>query len=124
LGVEASRSEVKVLGVAKLKWDNNNLLERHCLKPKREGVEEVDGTGWYCFVGRTDAFKEEYIPDIYYDWANSDVVNCWKLRQAGWKILVNWSVWCKHIYLEDGKIKERTPDEAEERIFKLTRQNE
>ena len=118
-GVEASRGDIKVLGIAKLKWKGNKLLERHCLKPKKKGVGEVDSSGWYCFVGRTDAFEEEYCPNIYYTWANTDVICSWKLRQAGWKILVNWEVWCAHLILKDEKVKEIMPNEAEEKIFKL-----
>ena len=119
LGVEASRSDIKCLGVAKLKWSGDKLLERHTLKPKRKGIEEVDGTGWYCFVGRLSAFRDEYLPDVFYSWANSDVISCWKLRQWGWKILVNWGIWCDHIYLKDGKIKARSPREAIEYTFKM-----
>ena len=118
-GVESTRGNIKVLGVAKLKWKGNRLLERYCLKPKKKGVEEVDATGWYCFVGRTDAFKEEYISSVVYTWAANDIICSWKLRQAGWKILVNWSIWCAHIFLQDRKIKEIMPDEAKEEIFVL-----
>jgi len=118
-GVESTRGDIKVLGVAKLKWKGNRLLERHCLKPKKKRIEEIDAIGWYCFVGRTDAFKEEYISDIIYTWAANDIICSWKLRQAGWKILVNWNIWCAHLNLENRKVREIMPDEAEERIFKL-----
>jgi len=114
-GVESTRGDIKVLGISKLKWEGNRLLERHCLKPKKKGIEEIDGTGWYCFIGRTNAFKEEYILNT----PNVDIVCCWKLRQEGWRILVNWEVWCGHLNLENRKVKEIMPNDAEERIFKL-----
>ena len=116
-GVESNRGDKKVLGIVKLKWKGNRLLERHCLKPKKKGVEEVDATGWYCFVGRTDAFKEEYISSVAYTWAANDIIFGWKLRQAGWKILVNWSIWCSHLSLENGTVREIMPDEAKEEIL-------
>jgi len=61
-----------------------------------EGIEEIDGCGFGCFLFRKSAMSQQKLvsdakPTIFFDCNGCD-----SLRQKGWKLRLNWDVVCEH----------------------------
>lgn len=60
------------------------------------GWQPVDGTGWYCYLTRTELYKAaDYRFEA--DCLGPDVCYGWDLRRQGYKVLVDWEVPCAHV---------------------------
>ena len=96
------------LGVHYLKRKGNKIIERISLDPNSKGIKDIDASGVYCFVARTDAYKsgfvgmEEYIKEIPFFAIDNILTN--NIKRNGWKIKANFNVWCDHLQLMAGSI--------------------
>ncbi len=93
-GVEANRHAFPCLGL----WHIEPLEDPQVVKTaqyRTGGIQELDGTGMYCFITRTALYKAA---DFRYESECLGPDNCfgWDLRKQGLKVLVDWRVICAH----------------------------
>lgn len=97
-GAEVNRWGFKVMGA----WRCDDLAvptRMGTLPFKDEGIEEIDGGGFYCYLTRTNLYKfvkyqNNGIPfgvDVSYGIA---------LRELGYQNYIDWSIKCEHYYLQ------------------------
>ena len=104
-GIETGRGPIPWipvgLGVHNMKMDGLFCLERHSLNPNTKGTVEVDGTGVYCFVARTQAYKkgfEDYDPvKLNVPFFGLDNIFIWNIKRKGFRILADFDIWCIHL---------------------------
>ena len=106
------------LGVHRAKIQGFKILERHSLNPHTKGVVDVDCSGVYCFAARTDFFIKgfkNYDPKKYnVPFFGMDNVLTWNIKQQGYKILADFSVWCSHLNCAGNRIIAFSKDQAVE----------
>jgi len=105
-GVEAVRSSINdcCCGAWLLKVIKGQVIRKLGLKAKRQGIDQIDGGGYYCWVFRQEAIKNIiFRAKLENGWCGPDVWTWWDIKQQGWKTLIDWSVWCGHMD-KDGKI--------------------
>lgn len=94
-GVQAGRHGIKIIGA----WKFNNIANPTQVSSipykKPQGVEEVDGAGFYCYITPTGLYKAAtYHFDAEY--LGPDVCYVWDLRKKGYKALVDRAIVCEH----------------------------
>lgn len=98
-GVEAGRHAVEMIGA----WDISpvsNPQKASTVKYRRWGTQEVDGTGWYCYMTYAGLYKQaQYRYEA--ECLGPDVVYSLDQRKKGYKVLIDWTISCKHL-LENG----------------------
>jgi len=96
------------LGVHHMKMKGLFCLERRSLNPNTKGIVEVDGSGVYCFVARTEAYKkgfEGYDPvKLNVPFFALDNILIWNLKTKGYKVYADFSLWCSHLQASAGRI--------------------
>ena len=100
-GIEAGRGYTKHTGVCYLREDTiGNIIARDIPLMKKLGIEQIDGGGWYCWIGKTDILKSfiDQYPMRCFDgkMLGPDVMMVHDLRKAGYDCMVDFSVQCKH----------------------------
>jgi len=89
------------LGVHNLEMKKFKILKRNSLDPNTKGIVDVDCCGVYCFAARTDLYKKgfnNYDPKKYkVPFFGMDNVLTWNIKQQGYKILADFSVWVSHL---------------------------
>lgn len=123
-GIETGRAHIPWqpvrLGVHKIKQKGELMLYRHSFHPSTKGIKEIDAAGVYCFVARTQAWKlgfikyKGYIVDIPF-FAMDNAVT-YKIKQHGFKLYADFSVWCAHLYASSARIIAFGKDQAIEMI--------
>lgn len=111
--VEAGRWGIKMVGVWEIEDDENGqpLIVRTKLPPDEPFVEEIQGSGWYCYITRVDLFKKLIARDNG-EPMGVDVCYCYDVTKEGYKALVDWSIHCQHhtkqgeVILPDGVIEQ------------------
>lgn len=95
--VEAGRWGIKMVGVWEIIDDEqgNPLIVRTKLPPEVPSIEEIQGSGWYCYITRVDLFKKLIARDNG-EPMGVDVCYCYDVIKEGYKALVDWSVHCEH----------------------------
>lgn len=102
-GVELGRWDIPYVGG----WRADDAYEpariESVMPPEnREGVEEIDAGGFYCYLTKRELYMmHEYRPFGYND-MGPDVNFGIYLRQQGFKNYIDWSVSCAH-YARGGK---------------------
>jgi len=96
------------LGVHIIKRQGNRIIERLSLPPNLKGKILVDGCGWYCTASYRDLWKKslldmkKYFKDI--PRFGMDNLHTNNIKQMGYDIIADFSLWCKHMDLDCGKI--------------------
>jgi hypothetical protein len=80
-------------------------------KEKSEGLDEVQGTGWYCFVTYTDIFRKYDIPLDDNLPLGPDVKLGYLLSHSGYKLLHRWDIKVEHFTEKESLIVGETPTE-------------
>jgi len=84
--------------------------------PSDLGIEQISGSGFYCYVGRIEAVRRiNYITTIYKGISGGpDILFAKILTDFGWKCFIDWSLNCTHLQVEpDGSILEFHPNSYE-----------
>lgn len=93
-GVEMSRWGYKIIGA----WEIEPIEDPTKVTSvpfKETGLQNVDSTGWYCYITKTRLYKEAtYHFDA--ECLGPDVCYGWDLRKQGWEVLINWDNKCYH----------------------------
>ena len=96
------------LGVHHMKMKGLFCLERHSLNPNTKGIVEVDGSGVYCFVARTEAYKKGFIGydpiKLNVPFFALDNIMIYNLKTKGYKILADFSIWVSHLQASAARI--------------------
>lgn len=96
------------LGVHYMKMKGLFCLERHSLNPNTKGIVEVDGSGVYCFVARTEAYKKGFIGydpiKLNVPFFALDNIMIYNLKTKGYKILADFSIWVSHLQASAARI--------------------
>lgn len=92
-GVQVGRWSYKYIGA----WKVDCLLNTHSIESvmPKDGVEEIDAGGFYCFMTKAELYKKVKItwhdecfgPDVCYGLA---------LKKLGYKNYIDWSIICGH----------------------------
>jgi len=96
------------LGVHYIKRLKNKIQIRVTPPPTLRGVKKMDCVGWYCLAAKTKIYKkgfegmEEYFPKIARFALDGYQTN--NLRQMGYDLLADFSLWCKHMNLAQNRI--------------------
>jgi len=110
-GIEMSRSVSKHLGICHLVEDEGEIVGRRTIKDQKAGWIDVDGCGWYCWVGRVNAIKDaEMKCEGHPKNLGPDTLSMYSLRKKGWNIIADFDVPCKH--WDPVKEEWLTPDQA------------
>jgi len=106
------------LGVHKVRMQGLKVLERHSLSPFLKGVVPIDASGVYCFAARTKAYLsgfEGYDPKkLRVPFFGLDNVFTYNIKQHGWQLLADFSLWCSHLQLSTSRIIAFSKDQAVE----------
>lgn len=96
------------LGVHKIKMQGMQVIERRSLSPHLKGLQEIDAAGVYCFAALTKAWLSGfsgYDPiALNVPFFALDNVLTWNMKQHGWKLLADFSLWCSHLEATSGRI--------------------
>ena len=84
------------------------------LGAKPEGIEHIDGGGYYCWAFRQKAIKQIKFRWSLNGWCGPDIWTWYDIGQNGWKTLIDWSVWCGHL---DKDEKVYTPEETRNWLY-------
>lgn len=95
-GVQVGRWGFRMVGA----WKTDNIknpTQIETLIPLKDGgIEEIDGGGFYCYLTRTDLYKE-----AKYHWHDEcfgpDVNYGIELRKKGLKCKIDWDLICGHL---------------------------
>lgn len=112
-GIEVGRHGLYVLGA----WTDITDESFNSLDYRLEGIQEVDATGFYCLLARTDAWLqgeaswngEPYGPDVV--WGLS-------LKQKGYKIYCDMRVKVGHIIKNNDIIRVEHPSTCNAKFYK------
>lgn len=104
------------LGVHKVKMQGMKVLERRSFHPDTRGVKEIDAAGVYCFAARTKAYLDGFIGynpiSLKVPFFALDNVLTWNIKQHGWKVLADFSLWCSHLEASSARITAFSKDQA------------
>ena len=87
---------------------DDRLIERYSPPSNLQGVQEMDAVGTYCFASYTDLWKWtnekikfnfSQLPRFALDGTQTN-----NLKRKGYKILVDFGMWCDHLQACGGKI--------------------
>jgi len=96
------------LGVHKIKMQGMKVIERCSLSPNLRGLQEIDASGVYCFAAKTEAWLSGfhgYDPiALHVPFFALDNVLTWNMKQHGWRLLADFSLWCSHLEATSGRI--------------------
>lgn len=117
-GVEMMRGagENGPCGAWKLKVVDGKVHYKIGLSAKKEGIEQIDGGGYYCWAFRRKAIKQIEFRSSLNGWCGPDIWTWYDLQQKGWKTLIDWSVWCGH---KDKNGKIYTPEKTRNWLYKF-----
>jgi len=114
------------LGVHFLKMEDQGgaykfrILERHSCSPDLEGLQEVDGSGVYCFAARTEAYKtgfDGYDPNMHsVPFYGMDNVFTWNIKNHGYQIIADFSLWCEHLHVSPARMIAFSKNQAVEMV--------
>lgn len=94
-GIQVGRWKYRIIGG----WLVEPLLDPTTVQTvpfAGTGLQAVDGTGWYCYLTRTELYKAmDYHADA--ECLGPDVCYGLDLRRAGHVVLLNWDVKCAHL---------------------------
>lgn len=97
-GAEVNRWGFKVMGA--WRCDDLAIPTRMGTIPfKDEGVEEIDGGGFYCYLTRAHLYKQATYQNNGIPFG-VDVSYGISLRELGYQNYIDWSIKCEHYYLE------------------------
>jgi len=104
------------LGIHKIDLRDGFLWKRESFSPDTSGVQEIDASGVYCFVARTEAYKsgfENYDPirKACVIFAMDNVLT-YNIKSHGWKCLADFDCWCGHMQVSFGRICIFSPEQA------------
>lgn len=103
-GVQVGRWGLKYLGL----WEVDNVydLTRISSSQLKQGIHEIDASGFYCMLTKKDTYmKHNFEP--YEDVLGPDFNYGLSLRQQGYRNYVNFDVQCTHLtQKEDLKVTE------------------
>ena len=106
------------LGVHKVKMQGMKVLERISFNPNTKGVVPVDAAGVYCFAARTQAYLDGfkgYNPiSLKVPFFALDNVLTWNIKNSGWKVYADFSLWCSHLEASSCRIIAFGKDQAVE----------
>jgi hypothetical protein len=108
------------LGVHHVKMRGLKVLERRSLNPHTKGVVPIDAAGVYCFAARTKCYLsgfEGYDPaSLKVPFFALDNVLTWNMKQHGWRLYADFSLWCMHLEATAARIIAFGKDQAVEMI--------
>lgn len=107
-GVEVGRWGIPYIGAWKYN-DIYNPTSVTSLEYKSSGIEEIDAGGFYCSLIKADVYLNHEFH--VYESLGPDISMGLELRQMGYKLLVNWSVPCKHFNTRMKQVEVITPSE-------------
>jgi hypothetical protein len=96
-------------GVWKFQLHKGRPVRKEALMPGRVKVEEADATGFYCVLTEGSVYRSmEFL--TWNETLGHDVHCTWRLKQAGYRLMVDWRVECVHMG-QDGPVyvREATP---------------
>ncbi len=98
-----SLNKVKVFG------ENDSCSETgydvQPLKVKEKGIETIDATPMGCNLIRTKLFKQEEFRATDNGLMGFDLIFANDLNMLGYKVLIDWSIHCKHFHQDNFKIR-------------------
>jgi hypothetical protein len=110
--IETGRSDIEWqktrLGVHYVEREGNRMLARYSPSPHLRGVHSVDCCGWYCCASYHSVWMlgfegmDKYLEDI--PRFALDGMHTNNIKQAGWDILADFSLWCGHMQAAQGRI--------------------
>lgn len=89
--------------------DNGSLEYKIGLQALKDGIQEIDGGGYYCWAFRQEAMKKIKLRYDLNGWLGPDLLTWFDIKNAGYKTLIDWSVWCGHLDYEGKDLIIRTP---------------
>lgn len=95
------------MGVYYVEREGDELREWLSPSPHLRGIHKVDGSGWYCFASYRDVFVRAL--DRMAEARGStkhfaaDVMQVNNIREAGYDVLADFSMWCGHFSLMQGE---------------------
>jgi len=105
-------------GVHKVKMKGMKVLERRSFPAQTKGVVSIDAAGVYCFAARTkaylDGFKGYNPISLKVPFFALDNVLTWNIKQHGWKVLADFSLWCSHLEASSARIIAFSKDQVVE----------
>lgn len=94
-GIEMGRHAVAMMGAWSIRpLDDPQIV--NTVQYRNWGTQEVDGVGWYCYMTYTSLYRQAH----YRFEANClgpDVMFALDQRRAGHKVVVDWTINCKHL---------------------------
>jgi len=110
-GIETSRAmfrhQAVRLGVHIITRNRNRIVARVSLPPHLTGLQHVDACGWYCVASYRNIWKRALIDMLSYvrdvPSFGMDNVHTNNIQIAGYEILADFSLWCRHLQASMGK---------------------
>lgn len=96
-GAEVGRWGIPYIGAWQFD-DVYNPTKVTSLSYERAGMEYIDAGGFYCSLIKADIYKSHEFET--YESLGPDISMGLKLRQKGYQCVIDWSVPCKHMYID------------------------
>lgn len=97
-GVQVGRWAYRIIGA----WEISPLLDPTNVRTvayQGTGAQEVDGTGWFCYLTTTQLYKAtKYRYEA--ECLGPDVCYGWDLKKNGYKVFLDWDVSCAHVAID------------------------
>lgn len=96
-GVEMGRWFDPRLGAGTMTDPEADVVIKRHPSSQEHGIEKLSVGGWYCWIGRMDAFKQIKFrckPGI---WTGPDEFMVYDLTQKGFECIMDWEVPCEHM---------------------------
>lgn len=93
-GAQRGRWGVHMIGAWRVD-DVKNPRKTWTLAYQPDGIEEIDGGGWYCYLTPTSLYKSTKAEELD-DFFGPDVSYGLRLRQKGYRCFIDWNVRCNH----------------------------
>jgi len=106
-GTEVGRWHAKIIPHWKIIENKGQITEIHSAwygdrAWYNKNIIDIDGGGWYCFVGKTDAFRRVIFRHSINPPLGPDLCFVWDLKKLGYKCLGVWDIKCWH-YSDDSR---------------------